>query len=205
MKEHVRRIIKLLLPMCLVMSMLLGCTMEILVDENGNPVDESVLVEEDSQDTSKETEEEEEEEVNLVVKASSMSEQMNRWNVEPDGLYFCLWANEVPYGADWDVEYIPTTPETVKVVRDGVTYNVGNPAAGTLVKYSNTEYFLKFEKWVIGEEVFPIQDGDVIIVEGDFVAKDGSGWTLSFEPNYCMVVVSADLTRFSTNAADFLE
>ncbi len=195
-----------LLPMCLAFSMLLGCTMEIVVDENGNPVDESVL----SEDTSKEVEEveeeeEEEEEVNLVVQASAMSEQMNRWNVEPDGLYFCLWANDVPYGVDWDVEYIPTSPEVVKVVRDGKTYNVGNPAAGSLVKYSNTEYFLKFEEWVIGSEVFPIQDGDVIIVEGDFVAKDGSGWTLSFEPNYCLVVVSADLTRFSTNAADFIK
>lgn len=45
-----------------------------------------------------------------------------------------------------------------------------------------TEYYLKTEKWMMSD-VYPIRDGDILLVEGNFL--DAKGETaLSFSSNY---------------------
>ena len=89
--------------------------------------------------------------------------------------YFNLKNTSSPFNSDWSVRYYPKTTDAVILIRDGVSYNVGNPAAGTLVKISRTKYEL--ETWmfspVLGLESFSFKHGDCIILEGAFSYTDG--------------------------------
>ena len=64
-----------------------------------------------------------------------------------------------------------------------------------------SRYYLRLEEWII-EEYFPIVNGDVILVEGDFVNAD-SGYTLHFEPVY--LIFNGDMVKFSQTAPEGIE
>ena len=99
-----------------------------------------------------------------------------------EGLYFKLSANAAPFNPDWTESYTPASADCIKLIRDGRTYSIGNIAAGTIIKYSETEYYLKTEKWMMSD-FYPIRDGDILLVEGNFL--DAKGETaLSFSSNY---------------------
>ena len=105
------------------------------------------------------------------INVGYMQEHSNGWNSSSnDGLYFKLSANDVPYDG-WNVEYEPASSAAIQLVRDGQTYNIGQPGKGTIVKYGSTEYYLKLSAWTIGD-YFPIQPGDELIVEGKFKNAD---------------------------------
>ncbi len=105
---------------------------------------------------------------NVVLQAGHMSSHANGWNSgSNDGLYFTLTANEVPFNSDWSLEYEPASSASLKLVRGGETFNIGQPGKGTIVKYGNTDYYLKLAAWTIGD-YFPIVPGDVLIVEGEY-------------------------------------
>lgn len=110
-----------------------------------------------------------------------------------DGIYFKLDKNSVPYD-DWKVEYSPATESAIQLIRNGKTYNIGNKAAGTIVKYSDTEYYLKLEKWII-KDFYPIRDGDVIVLNGKFV---NSGVSTVFSISKTYISVNEGLLNFST-------
>ncbi len=110
-----------------------------------------------------------------------------------DGIYFKLEKNSVPYD-DWTIEYSPATESAVQLIRDGKTYNIGNKAAGTIVKYSDTEYYLKLEQWII-KDFYPIRDGDVIVLNGKFV---NSGVSTVFSISKTYISINEGLLTFST-------
>ena len=110
-----------------------------------------------------------------------------------DGIYFKLDKNSVPYN-DWTVEYNPASESSVQLIRNGKTYNIGNKAAGMIVKYNDTDYYLKLEKWII-KDFYPIRDGDVIVLNGKFV---NSGVSTVFSISKTYISISEGLLTFST-------
>ena len=115
-----------------------------------------------------------------VVNAGAM--QADSRGKSSEGLYFKLSANDAPFNPDWTESYTPASADCIKLIRDGKTYSIGNIAAGTIIKYSETEYYLKTEKWMMSD-FYPIRDGDILLVEGNFT--DAKGETvLSFSSNY---------------------
>ena len=115
-----------------------------------------------------------------IVNAGAM--QADSRGKSSEGLYFKLSANDAPFNPDWTESYTPASADCIKLIRDGKTYSIGNIAAGTIIKYSETEYYLKTEKWMMSD-VYPIRDGDILLVEGNFL--DAKGETaLSFSSNY---------------------
>ena len=110
-----------------------------------------------------------------------------------DGIYFKLDQNSVPYN-DWTVEYTPASESSVQLIRNGKTYNIGNKAAGTIVKYNDTDYYLKLEKWII-KDFYPIRDGDVIVLNGKFV---NSGVSTVFSISKTYISINEGLLTFST-------
>ena len=122
-------------------------------------------------------------------------------NVDTQGIYFNAWTNDAPYNSDWTVEYTPTSSDVIKLVRDGEVYEIGIMMAGTLVKYSGTEYYLKADKWMI-HELFPFVEGDVVIVEGDFVGMGAAeGYTIHMNKFY-MQLKTGGITKFTTEAPE---
>ena len=115
-----------------------------------------------------------------IVNAGAM--QADSRGKSSEGLYFKLSANDAPFNPDWTESYTPASADCIKLIRDGKTYSIGNIAAGTIIKYSETEYYLKTEKWMMSD-FYPIRDGDILLVEGNFL--DAKGETaLSFSSNY---------------------
>lgn len=110
-----------------------------------------------------------------------------------DGIYFKLDKNSVPYN-DWTVEYNPASESSVQLIRNGNTYNIGNKAAGTIVKYNDTDYYLKLEKWII-KDFYPIRDGDVVVLNGKFV---NSGVSTVFSISKTYISINEGLLTFST-------
>lgn len=109
-----------------------------------------------------------------------------------DGIYFTLPANSLPYNG-WSIEYTPASESCVQLIRDGNTYNIGNKAAGTIVKYGETDYYLKLEQWII-KDVYPIRDGDIVVVSGKFV-NSGAATVFSISKTY--IAVNEGLLTFS--------
>ena len=85
------------------------------------------------------------------------------------GLHFSMNENGSTFNEDWSVEYASVTANSVRLIRGGQTIDVGNMDAGTIVKFSATEYYIKFENWINNN--FPLQNGDVILVDGLFKCK----------------------------------
>ena len=91
------------------------------------------------------------------------------WNHDataPSGMYFRVKPNGAPYAADWSLRYVPKTNDAVQFIRDGVTTNVGNTGAETLVKCGEEDYFL--ESWAVGVNDHGWQIGDVYVLNGEF-------------------------------------
>ncbi len=109
-----------------------------------------------------------------------------------NGIYFSLPANSLPYNG-WSLEYSPTSESCVQLIRDGKTYYIGNKAAGTIVKYGETDYYLKLEQWII-KDVYPVRDGDIIVVSGKFV---NSGASAVFSISKTYISIEEGLLSFS--------
>ena len=141
-----------------------------------------------------------EEPVDETIQAGAMSSHPNGWNTQNNkGMYFTLASNEVPYTDDWQTFYYPTTEENIKLIRDGETLNVAQTDREFIVKYGNTDYYLKLEKWTIGD-YFPLVPGDVVVVEGNF-ANQVSGVTFNISKTYITIGENYILT-FSEEAPE---
>ena len=108
-----------------------------------------------------------------------------------DGIYFKMDGNGAPYNSNWSVEYAPNSADVLKLTRGGQTYDVGMPS-GTIVRFSETEHFLKTEAWTINHELLPLQAGDVLTIEGKFVCMQDMTVSLIIPKN--TITVNADMT-----------
>ncbi len=111
-----------------------------------------------------------------------------------DGLYFDMEKNSLPYDKDWALEYKPASESSVQLIRNGNTYNIGNTAAGMIVKFSETEYYLKLEKWII-KDFYPVRDGDILVINGRFT-NTANRVVASFPKTY--ISLKEGLLKFST-------
>ena len=109
---------------------------------------------------------------------TGMTNHPNGWTT--DGIYITHDAHNATYNSDWSVEYKPVSADVIKLVRDGQTYNIGQPVSGTLVVYDPAKMLFKTAAWTIQGGVLPFVDGDKIIIEGKF-KHEGSGDILVVE------------------------
>ena len=102
-----------------------------------------------------------------VYEAGQMYANANTGSSSSTGIYLSTIAvGDAPYNSDWSVEYKPFSAGNIKIARGGETLSVANTEAGTVVKMSDRDYYLKFDSWMNGN--FPLQDGDVVTVSGLF-------------------------------------
>lgn len=137
-----------------------------------------------------------------VAEIKKLSKHENGWmqvdfsgNEDSQGVYFNSFANDAPYAEDWSLRYTPTENASVILVRDGEQIDITQPGAEMIVKYGNTSYYLAMDKWLLGDDVFPVTNGDMIILEGDFMDPTGE-WTIRFLPQY--IVFDNDMAKFYT-------
>ena len=88
------------------------------------------------------------------------------------GIYFAMDANDAPCSG-WSYEYTQTSVDNIKLIRDGETKSIGIVDRPLIVKYGETDYYLKLEGWNVGEyglngQSNPITTDDILIIEGDF-------------------------------------
>lgn len=118
-----------------------------------------------------------------IVTASALNKHDNGWyhNEEgtTEGVYFNLWTNDLPADETWSLRYTATADDNIALIRDGETIEDINCQ---ILKFSNTEYFLVLDPWLVGE-YGPMQAGDVLVLQGDFVDYD-SGWGIRFDTTY---------------------
>ncbi len=123
---------------------------------------------------------------------TGLTNHSNGWTA--DGIYISHNAHEATYNSDWSIEYKPVSSDVIKLVRDGVTTSIGQPASGTLVVCSATNMFLKTKSWTIQGSVLPFVDGDQIIIEGKF-KHEASGNVLVVEKT--VICVDGDSLIFN--------
>lgn len=118
----------------------------------------------------------------------------NTWGNGSYGVYFNAKSNEAPYSEGENyVYYRPVSEDCILLVRDGETYELGNPFFDFLHKESRTAYYLRLEEWMVSD-YFPIVNGDMIIVEGDFINED-NGHTIHINKAY--ITFAGDMAKFS--------
>lgn len=136
-----------------------------------------------------------------------LNKHENGWNQDTwgngsHGVFFSLKTNDAPFEIDGSPAYYDSADfDTVKLYRDGEVYEIGTPNRDNITKVDKNGYYLRLEEWII-EDYFPIVNGDVILLEGDFVNAD-SGYTLHFEPVY--LIFNGDMVKFSYTAPEGIE
>ncbi len=103
------------------------------------------------------------------------------------GIYATSIATDATSG-DWSYEYTPVTTENYKLIRDGVTYNVGRPGEGTLVMFGQTEYYLKQENNTFDSSLLPLQKGDILVLEGNWSCNQDASSVITIDTTYILVV-----------------
>ena len=112
------------------------------------------------------------------------------------GIYATCADNSAAFNTDWSVEYTPAAVENYKLIRDGVTYNVGVPGNGTIVLFGQTDVYLKQEGHTFGDgTLLPIRDGDILVVEGQWNCNQDASSTLTIDTTY--ILISDNTALFS--------
>jgi len=104
------------------------------------------------------------------------------------GVYATVNATSAVFNTDWSVEYTPVYAENYKLIRDGVTYDVGVVGNGTIVLFGQTELYLKQEGHTFGDgTLLPIRDGDVLVVEGQWTCIQDSTSVITISKTYILI------------------
>jgi len=112
------------------------------------------------------------------------------------GIYAICKDNEAAFNTNWSVEYTPAVAENYKLIRDGVTYNVGVVGNGTIVLFGQTELYLKQEGHTVGDgTLLPIRDGDILVVEGQWNCIQDAASVLTIETTY--IVINGNTATFT--------
>ncbi|MBE5741985.1 MAG: hypothetical protein E7360_01540 [Clostridiales bacterium] len=122
----------------------------------------------------------------VTVTASNVS---SHTATATSGMYFKATENAAPYDGSWGLRYKTTSADAITLTRNGVTTNVGNTEPETLVKFTETEYFI--ESWTVGVNDNGWQVGDVYTLNGSFynAANDA---TITFENVQLQIVAVTD-------------
>ena len=129
-------------------------------------------------------------EVPTTIPSGTLSSHANGMNYG-DGIYFTMAETTAPSNEDWSALYLPVNAACVQVIRNGETFNVGNTAAGTIVKVSNDMYYLKTQAWMNSKA--PIVPGDIVVLQGQFVQDKGNA-VIKVEKTYISVNWDGTLT-----------
>lgn len=206
-----KKLLALLLAMSIVISLFTACAASETDDTSDSPstTDGSNTDTSDEQTTSAPSESETTSvEVSTthdpnepyVVEASKLSKHANGWfqllENNTDGVYFNLWTNDLPVDDSWSVRYSTTSSDDFTLIRDGKAITTVDCQ---ILKYANTEYFLVCDPWLLGEYA-PLQAGDVLIVQGNFVNYD-TGWGIHIDTTY-ITLKGIGTAVFSTTAPD---
>ena len=132
------------------------------------------------------------------INAGAMSAYTSNWF--GDGIYFMLDSNLAPADAGWSVRYTPKNAANIQLVRGGQTYNIANTGAEAIVKIADGQYWLSLEAWWWNAYA-PIQDGDMLIVSGEF-ANASNGYTLNIDKTYITFVSKENDDVVFSTAAD---
>jgi hypothetical protein len=195
-----KKLIALLLACLMIVTMFAACgTKENEPSEPSTetPASSENPSEETSEQPSSEQQSEPEETGPRIVEAGTLNKHENGWyqNLDngTDGVYFNLWANDIPADETWAVRYASTGDDNFTIIRDGETiYDVDC----MVLKFSNTEYFLICDPWLLGSHS-PLRAGDVLVLQGDFVDYD-TGWGIHFDTTY-ITLKGENGAVFSTN------
>lgn len=179
-----KKTIALILSMVLMLGLLAGCgDSETKVDETRPQETAAATASATEAATEEPTAAPTEESGPRVVQASALNKHDNGWyrNEEgtTEGVYFNLWTNDLPADETWSLRYTATADDNFYLIRNGETIEDINCQ---ILKFSNTEYFLVLDPWLVGE-YGPMQAGDVLVLQGDFVDYD-SGWGIRFDTTY---------------------
>lgn len=133
----------------------------------------------------------------VVIDAGTLSEHENTWfhkeESDEDGLFFKLADNDLPVDETWATRYVPAGTDGVQLIRYGEYHKVN----GRVLKYSENEYYLALDAWLLGEFA-PLQVGDVVMIQGVFMHPDGKYEpAIRFDTTY-ITVESEDSVTFST-------
>lgn len=110
------------------------------------------------------------------------------------GFYFSMDDNRIPYEeGDWSNEFFATSADVIKLIRggsseaDAVSIAQTTPGRAPFVKYDkNSYYFNGSDGWHLGSNA-PLQNGDILIVEGEFTDGD-----VSFTVAKSVIVIGED-------------
>ena len=135
--------------------------------------------------------EEVEEEEEGVLNVGPMTE--NSSGLSENILYFTLAENELPSGLTKS-DFRPVSADAIRLIRDGVMYNVANPGEKTIVKQTASKYRL-----LRGALTMELQPGDILIVDGKFTGGNTGAaevYTIAIQKTY--IVIGNGTAVFST-------
>ena len=143
---------------------------------------------------------EEEKNYNLGVLSANAGGVSTNGDGNINGIYATGTAVDAPCNGDWSVEYAPAAAENYKLIRGGVSYNVGIPGQGTFVLINQTDLYLKQEAWTVSGELLPLQNGDVLVVEGQWTCTSDASAAVTIETTY--ILIGEGAVTFSATEPD---
>lgn len=204
-----KKLLALLLAMLIVISLFTACAASDTDDSSDTPstTDETSTGEEqttappsESESSSVEVSTTHDPNEPYIVEASKLSKHANGWfqllENNTDGVYFNLWANDLPVDDTWTIRYASTSSDDFTLIRDGKYITTVDCQ---ILKFASTEYFLVCDPWLLGEYA-PLQPGDILIVQGNFVDYE-TGWGINLDTTY-ITLKGIGTAVFSTTAPD---
>jgi len=115
------------------------------------------------------------------IEGSNLGDHSNGLNGNGEGIYATMEANAAPYNG-WNIEYAPLTENAYYVIRGGEQINIGMPGRGTLVKYGDTNYYLKMNSWCTNN--FAYTTDDIFVIEGFWKQNTQGSAIMKIEKTY---------------------
>jgi hypothetical protein len=112
-----------------------------------------------------------------VIQAGAMASQSA--GLTADYLNFSMEKNDLAYNVSGKAIYKPVSADCIKLVRNGVTYDIGDPAADTILKRTTSNYRLVLAGLALGD-LGALQDGDLLIVSGLFTGGKANDTVYTF-------------------------
>ena len=109
-------------------------------------------------------------------------------------LYFSMADNDLPYSLTKS-DFRPADAGVIKLIRDGVTYDVGDPNAKTVVKQTAAGKYRLLRNSLTME----LQAGDILVVDGIFTGGNTDEekiYTVRIAKTY--ILIGEDGVTFST-------
>jgi len=133
-----------------------------------------------------------------VLESHQANPSMDGSNIK--GIYAFGAPTGATFNTDWSVEYAPAKAENYKLIRNGVTYNIGKTDAGTIVMTSQTEFYIKQESGAFNDAsktLLPLQDGDVLVLEGEWNCRKDANSIINITKTYITISETNDSAVFS--------